>query len=294
MQALKNIRNPGLMFVLPAVLIIALIMIFPLIYTIVLSFNKSDIYSDSWTFVGVSQYVELFKNPDFLLSLYVTFLWTIGSVVFQFLFGFAAAVVINQDFIKWKTLIRILLMVPWVIPSIISVNVWKWLYHADFGIINHILKSLGIITTSINWVSDEHTALFSAILVNVWKMYPLVMIMIEAALQSVPKELKDASNVDGATGWRQFRAVTIPHISSTCMSVILLLTIWTLNAFTFVFVLTEGGPAHQTEILSLFIYKAGFQNYNFGIAAAASTVLFIITAVLSFVYMKLLMKGEDG
>lgn len=294
MQALKNIRSPGPMFVFPAILIIALIMIFPLLYTIVLSFNKSDIYSDSWTFVGITQYVELFNNPEFLLSLYVTFVWTIGSVVFQFLLGFAAAVVINQDFIRWKTLIRILLMVPWVIPSIISVNVWKWLYHADFGIINYILKSLGILSTSINWVSDEHTALFSAILVNVWKMYPLVMIMVEAALQSVPRELKDAARVDGATGWREFTTVTIPHISSTCMSVILLLTIWTMNAFTFVYVLTEGGPAHQTEILSLFIYKAGFQNYNFGVAATASTILFIITAVLCFVYMKLFMKGEDG
>ena len=294
MRMFKFTRNPGMLYVLPAVLAIACVMVFPLIYTFVLGFNKSDLYTDGWKFVGISQYAALFQNSDFIASIRHTVVWTLSSVVFQFLVGFMAAVLINQDFIKMKWLIRILLMIPWVLPSVISVNIWKWLYHPDFGYINYLIKVLGLSDTPINWVADENYAMLSAVIVNVWKMFPLVMLMIEASLQSVPNELKDAAKVDGATGIREFFTVTVPHVSSTCYTIILLLIIWTLNAFTFIFVLTGGGPANSTEILSMFIYKSAFQNYDFGMAGAASVVLFVITAVLSVVYMKFVMKGGDN
>ncbi|MDF2959141.1 MAG: lacF 35 [Paenibacillus sp.] len=293
MRMFKFTRNPGMLYVLPAVLAIACVMVFPLLYTFVLGFNKNDIYTDEWEFVGITQYVELFRNSEFLSSIYHTFVWTVSSVTFQFLVGFMAAVLINQDFIKMRWLIRILLMIPWVLPSVISVNIWKWLYHPDFGYLNYIFKTLGITTTGINWVADENYAMLSAVIVNIWKMFPLVMLMIEASLQSVPNELKDAAKVDGATGIREFFTVTVPHVSSTCYTIILLLIIWTLNAFTFIFVLTGGGPANSTQVLSMFIYKSAFQNYNFGMAGAASTVLFVITSVLSIIYMKFIMKGGE-
>ncbi|MCS7462904.1 sugar ABC transporter permease [Paenibacillus doosanensis] len=285
--------NPGMLFVLPAVLAIACVMIFPLIYTFVLGFNKSDLYTDAWQFVGFAQYADLFRNAEFLASIGHTFVWTVSSVTFQFAVGFMAAVLINQDFIKMKWLIRICLMVPWVLPSVISVNIWKWLYHPDFGYINYLLKTLGIASAPINWVADERYAMLSAVIVNVWKMFPLVMLMIEASLQSVPNELKDAAKVDGATGIREFFTVTVPHVASTSYTIVLLLIIWTLNAFTFIFVLTGGGPANSTQVLSMFIYKAAFQNYNFGVAGAASVVLFIITALLSVIYMKYVMRGGE-
>jgi multiple sugar transport system permease protein len=286
-------RNPGVLYVLPAVLAIFCVMLFPLIYTIVLGFNKSTLYSDGWEFAGISQFVDLFTKPQFLSSIANTFEWTFFSVLFQFLIGFILAVLISQSFIKFKWLIRILLMIPWVIPSIISVNIWKWLYHPDFGYLNHILKELGIISAPINWVSDPKYAMTAVVIVNVWKMFPLVMIMIEASLQSVPNELKDAAKIDGATGIREFFTVTVPHVSSTCYTIILLLIIWTLNAFTFIYALTGGGPANSTEILSMYIFKEAFQNYNYGVAGAASTVLFVITAAVSVVYLKLLVRGEN-
>jgi multiple sugar transport system permease protein len=294
MRYYKLKRNPGMLYVMPAVLAIAGVMVIPLIYTIVLGFNKSDLYSDKWKYVGLSQFEALFKNAEFLASIHSTIIWTVSSVAFQFLLGFIAAVIISQDFIKFKWLFRILLMIPWVLPSVISVNIWKWLYHPDFGYINFLLRTLGIIPTPINWLSDAHYAMLSAVIVNVWKMFPFVMLMIEAALQSVPNEVKEAAKVDGANGIRIFFTVTVPHVSATCYTIILLLIIWTLNAFTFIFGLTGGGPANSTEILSMYIYKLAFQNYDFGMAGAASLVLFLITAVLSVVYMKFLMKGERG
>jgi len=290
---IKTFRNPGLLYTAPAVLIIAFVMLYPLVYTFVLSFNKSDIYSNGMEFVGLAQYAELFRDKLFVNSIQATVIWTVGSVALQFLIGFVAAVVINQNFIRYKTLLRIAIMVPWVLPSIIGVNVWKWSYHPDFGIINYVLKSLGLISQNIAWVSGPDTALASAIIVNVWKMYPFVMLLIEASLQGVPNHLNEAARMDGAGPIRTFFTVTVPHISSTCYTVILLLTIWTFNAFTFVFALTEGGPAHKSEILSMFIYKYAFQNYNFGLASTASVVLFVITAAFAFVYIKFFMKGDE-
>lgn len=288
-----KLRNPGIVYTLPAVIVICCVMLFPLIYTILLSFNASTLYSERWQFVGLQQFVDLFNTPSFVSSIYHTFVWTISSVTFQFFVGFALAVIINQYFIRGKWLIRILLMIPWVLPSIISVNIWKWLYHPDFGYINYILKATGIITSPINWISDPRYAMLSVVIVNVWKMSPLVMIMIEAALQSVPNELRDAAQIDGATSVREFFIVTLPHVAATCYTVILLLMIWTLNSFTFIYALTEGGPANSTEILSMYIFKEAFQNYNYGTAGAASTVLFVITALISGVYFKVLLKGDQ-
>ncbi|GGE31400.1 sugar ABC transporter permease [Pullulanibacillus camelliae] len=284
--------NPGAMYVTPAVIVIALVMLFPLVYTFYLSFNESSLYSTGLKFVGFSQYVKLFQDHLFVNSLKATFYWTFGSVVFQFLLGFFVAVVLNQKFIRYRSVLRIFIMIPWVLPSIIGVNVWKWAYHPDFGIINYFLKSMGLISHNITWLSGAHTALLSTIIVNVWKMFPLVMLMIEASLQSVPEHLKDAAKVDGANMVRTFFTVTVPHISSTCYTIIMLLVIWTLNSFVFVYALTGGGPAHSSEVMSMYVYKYAFENYNFGLAAAASVVLFLITVVFALIYALVTMKGE--
>ncbi len=292
-KVMKYGKNKGLMFVTPAILIIALIMVYPLIYTFILSFNKSDAFSDTLKYVGTSQYLTLLKDSVFIQSIKNTFVWTFSSVLFQFILGFVVAVIINQDFIKAKALLRLLLLVPWVLPCIASVMVWKWCFNADFGIINTFLKSVGIISQNISWISGINTALPSAIVVNVWKMFPFVMLIIDAALQNVPKELKDAARVDGATAIKTFFTVTVPHITSTCLTVVLLLTIWNFNAFVFIYVLTRGGPIHKSEILSLFIHRYAFRYYNFGIASSASIILFILTAIFCIIYMKVFLRGEE-
>ncbi len=284
--------NINVMYVIPAALIILFVMIYPLIYTFVLSFYKNDLFGSSMEFIKFEQYKKLFSDPVFILSIKNTFLWTIGCVSFQFLLGFLAAGVLNQEFIKYKMLIRILIMLPWVLPSVIGVNIWKWSYHSDFGIINGFLKFTGIVNDDIQWLTSGSTAMTAAIIVNVWKMFPFVMLMMEAALQSVPRNLKDAAKVDGCNDVSAFFKVTVPYISATSLTVLLLLTIWTFNAFTFIYVLTEGGPVHRTEILPMFIYKSSFRNYDFGKASAAGVVLFSITTIFSIFYFKFFFKEE--
>lgn len=282
----KKFKFGNYLYILPALLIVALVMLAPLIYTLVTSMFKVDRYTGEYSFVWWKNFQTIFKDSVFLLSIKNTLKWTIGSVVFQFLVGFGIANLLNMDRIRGKSGLRIALMVPWVLPGVVSVLVWQWMYHSDFGIINQILKSLGLIQQSISWVSSPDTAMIAAIIINVWKMAPFVILMTEAALQNVPEEQKEAARIDGANGFQTFWHVTLPSIAPTCNTVILLLTIWTMNAFTFIYVLTEGGPAHLTEILSVYIHRTYFKGYNLGKASAASTVLFFGTAVVALIYNK--------
>ena len=284
----------GYLYILPAVLIVTFVMLLPLLYTIYLSFTKNDIYTSTISFVGLRQYMQLFKDKIFLLAVKNTLIWTIASVFFQFLLGFVLANILHLSFIRFKSPLRILLMIPWVLPGIVSALVWQWSYHPDFGIINEVLKRIGLIQESINWTSSPDTALLSAIIVNVWKMVPFVMLFTEAALQGVPNELKEAARIDGASGWKTFTSITVPHIMPSLNTVILLLSIWTMNAFTFIYILTEGGPAHLSEILSMYIYRNAFQGYNFSFASAASVILFVLTAAITVLYNRFLIGDEKA
>jgi multiple sugar transport system permease protein len=286
MRRARTFKLGNYLYITPALAIIAFVMLVPLCYTLFISFFKVDIHTNNLTFIGIDNFKALFSDNIFLLAIKNTLLWTVGSVTFQFLIGFALANILNMDSIKGKTGIRIALMVPWVLPGVVSALVWQWMYHSDFGIINEVLKQLGIIQQSISWTSSSDTALISAIIINVWKMVPFVILMTEAALQNVSNELKQAARIDGANSFKVFKHVTLPSISPTINTVILLLTIWTMNAFTFIYILTEGGPAHQTEILSLYIYRTYFKGYNMGRASAAATVLFVITAIAALLYNK--------
>ena len=196
----KHLKNSGAVFILPALLVVAVVMLFPLIYNMSLSFFEKTIYNPDWTFVGLDQYKKLLTSDAFLNALKNTVTWTFFSVMFQFLIGFNCAMVISQDRVRYRGVWRCLIMLPWVLPSIIGSMVWKWMYHSDFGILNEILVRLGIINSALPWTGSKDLALISAIIVNVWKMFPLVLMYIEASLQSVPRSLEDAAVVDGANG----------------------------------------------------------------------------------------------
>jgi len=284
---IRKIKKSGVLYIVPAMIVVAAVMFYPLIYTLVMGFFENTLYMKTPAFCGLKQYSALFGDKVFMQSIGNTIVWTAGSVVFQFSLGFFFALLLHQSFVKGKTVLRILLMVPWVLPSIIGASVWQWMYNADYGILNFIFKTLGIIEKNRTWLAGGDTAMLSVVAVNVWKMFPFVLLMVEASLQGVGKDLKEAAVIDGATRWDVFRNVTWPAISQNCYSVLLLLTIWTLNAFTFIYALTEGGPAHKTEVMAMYIYKKAFTNYDFGIASAASTVLFFLSMAVAVIHIRL-------
>ena len=285
-------KRSGAGYVLPAIMVVAVVMLYPLIYTLVMGFFNNTLFMESPVFCGLSQYRKLFADRVFLGSIKNTVVWTFGSVFFQFGLGFLMALVLHQPFVKGKTIIRILLMVPWVTPSIIGSAVWKWMYNADYGIINYIFSSIGLVGKNQTWLSNPKIAMWAVIAVNTWKMFPFILLMIEAALQGVSKDLKEAAVIDGAGILAVFKNVTWPSIAATCYSTILLMIIWTLNAFTFIYALTEGGPANKTQVMALFIYKRAFTDYDFGLASAASTVLFLLSMAVSLVYLRLTRDKE--
>ena len=284
-------KDTGTLYIVPALLVVASVMLFPLLYNISLSFFEKSIYNPDWNFVGIEQYKMLLTDKGFLNALKNTVIWTFFSVLFQFAIGFICALVLSQERARCRGIWRCLIMLPWILPAVIGSMVW--MYHSDFGILNTILMNMGIIDSALPWTGSKELALISAIIVNTWKMFPLVILYIEAALQSVPGSLHDAAAVDGANVWNRFKVITWPHISGTCKTVVLLLTIWTLNAFTFIFVLTGGGPGTSSQVLSMFIYKEAFQNFNFGRAATASSILFVIVALFSSIYIKSTIGGDE-
>lgn len=286
-------KDTGTLYIVPALLVVASVMLFPLLYNITLSFFEKSIYNPDWKFVGIDQYKMLLTDKGFLNALKNTVFWTFFSVLFQFAIGFICALVLSLDRVRCRGVWRCLIMLPWILPAVIGSMVWKWMYHSDFGILNTVLMNMGIIDSALPWTGSKDLALIAAIIVNTWKMFPLVILYIEAALQSVPGSLHDAASVDGANVWERFKVITWPHIAGTCKTVVLLLTIWTLNAFTFIFVLTGGGPGTSSQVLSMFIYKEAFQNFNFGTAATASSILFIIVALFSSIYIKSTIGGDE-
>lgn len=291
---IKKFKRSGAGYVIPALLVITVVMMYPLVYTLVMGFFENTLFLEAPAFCGISQFKKLFADKVFIGSIKNTLVWTFGSVFFQFSLGFALALLLHQPFVKGKALIRILLMIPWVTPSIIGSAVWKWMYNADYGIINFIFCSLGLIEKNQTWLSNPNIAMWSVIAVNTWKMFPFILLMIEASLQGVSKELKEAALIDGANVWNIFKNVTWPSIAATCYSTILLMIIWTLNAFTFIYAMTEGGPAHKTEVMAMYIYKKAFMNYDFGIASAASAVLFVLSMAVSLVYLYLTRDKEGN
>jgi ABC-type sugar transport system permease subunit len=180
-------------------------------------------------------------------------------------------------------------------PAIAGAFAWKWLYHAQYGLLNEVLTGIGIVDRGVNWLGDPGTALAAAIVTNTWRGFPFMMLMLLAAMQAIPRELYEASAVDGAPFGRQLRHITLPLVRPVVFVVTLLAGIWTFNNFTYIYVLTGGGPAGRTEILITYVYRNGFEYFRFGYAAALSIVLFGLVVVFSGLYVRLMAsRGAFG
>ena len=280
-------ESTGLLFVLPTVLVMLAIIGYPLLETLRLSVSQVQLGQSNQPFIGLANYSAAMSDRIFPTALRNTIVWTALSVIAILVVGVAAALLVNEP-LRGRALIRSLILVPWVVPAIVVAVVWKWLYNPDFGIINDALIRPGLVSSHANWLSDPRTALYWVVLVNVWKNFPFAMLMALAGLQSVPQQLYEAARVDGANAWERFINVTLPHLRPVILVMALLLTIWNMNTFTYIYVLTGGGPVRQTEVLGVYIYNTAFQGFHFGIASAAAVIVFLITGALTLVYVRVL------
>lgn len=286
-----NTRSPpntGFLFALPALLALALLIIYPLIHTVVLS-----VLNDSGAYVGSRNYDRILSSSVTVLALWNTAYYVGASLVLQITLGTAVGVMLNQQF-AGRSAARSLILIPWIVPGIVAATTWAWMFHSEFGIVNYILQSMGVVEGPLGWLTSSQLVLPSLIAVNVWKMFPFVAVMVLAGLQAVPDTLYEAARMDGASFMDEVRHVMIPQLRPILAAVTLLLLIWGLNGITLIYAMTKGGPANRSLITPIQIYKQGFEFFRFGEAAALSVLFFGVVLVLIAIYIRALARRQEA
>lgn len=269
-------------FILPSVIISALLIVYPLYYIFRMSFNSSPL--DGFSFAWFDNYAALFRNPQFGRVMMNTLVWTVSTVVFTFLIGSALALLIHREQVRFKGLWRSLIFIAWIIPGVVKATSWKWLFTNDGGMVNHILMSLGVIDTPIPWLISNQYAMLALIVVQVWACAPYVMLMMTAGLQQLPQDVYESADLDGASGIRKTIHITLPMLKDVSFICILLVLIWAINEFSLIWILTNGGPGGSTTTLSLMVYNQ-FKVLNMNAASASAVMQLLISMVFAVLYV---------
>lgn len=301
---LKTMRMQGSVFdnkrILPYLLIVpagiwlVVTIFYPIVDGVRLSFLDVDIpiQGRHQNFVFLQNYIQMFSSGDFWQSFRITIVYTISFVAGSTILGLATALVMNIRF-KGRGAARAAIIIPWAMPYVVAVLVWRWILDYHYGLLNYLLKDLlHLIVQPVNWIGDPTVAIVSVILIAIWKEFPIAALMFLAGLQSVPDELYEAAEVDGAGAWRKFTRVTLPLLRPISLTVILLLTIWGLKRVTVIYVLTKGGPVRATETLVIQSYLEAFNFFHMSYAAAVGTFMLVMSLLISIVYLRIGM-GKD-
>jgi multiple sugar transport system permease protein len=259
---------------LPLLVPVVALSIIPLVQGISLGFTDYRLGSPA-RFNFLANYARMLGDRDFWTSFRTGFIWTFTVTGGEIILGMGLALLLNGR-IPFRGLWRILILIPWAMPPVIKGLIWRFVYHPDAGLLNYALISLGILRYPINWLSDFAWALQAVVLVGIWTGLPLATVVLLSGLQTIPEELREAAALDGASGWRQFRYVTLPLMTPIIVALSSLEFIWNFNSFGLVYVLTEGGPAGLTRLPMLFAYFEGFQYGNLGYAAALGNIMVLI------------------
>lgn len=289
--------NVGILFVLPAFIYMIVFVGYPIIYNFVLSFQDVTVRtlrSNVKEFVGFDNYIHLFKQDNVLTtSLWNTLVFTVICIIFQFVVGFALALFFSKNF-KFSKPVRGLLLMPWMIPMTITGLIFKFMFSTDVGIVNFLLRNLGIIHHNIDWLTNPATAMPAVIFANFWIGIPFNMILIATGLTTIPKDLYESAAIDGANKFQLFRKITLPLLKPTMQSVLILGFIYTFKVYDLVYVMTSGGPVNSTQLLSTYSYKLSFVMFKYSEGAAVANILFVILFIVSLIYLKFAYnEGEE-
>ena len=274
-------------FVLPAALYMLAFFGYPIVKNLVMSFQAYDFstfFNGRAPFIGLDNYAATLTDPIFLRALGNTGLFTLGSLAGQFVLGLALALYFRRRF-PLSGLLRSLLL-PWLLPMIVSAAVWRWILEQDNGALNRFLEGLGLISDPIPWLNSSDTALVAVILVNIWLGIPFNVVLLHSGLQAIPEEVYEAGALDGATGARSFAHLTLPLLRPVVSVVLLLGVIYTIKVLDLIIGLTGGGPANATQTLATRSYEMSFVEFDFGQGAALSNVLIAIALAFSIVYLR--------
>jgi multiple sugar transport system permease protein len=274
------------LLITPALLIMLAIIVVPLVRTVMTSFQKYDLTSpkDIEKNVGVKNYRTVITG-DFLSQLGITMQFSVCAVGGEFVIGLALALLLNRS-IRGRPVFRAIFLVPWVIPTVVCALLWSWILNVQYGVLNFILRDVGVIRDFQRWLGDPRLSLWTVIGVTVWKWFPFDFVMLLAALQTVPAELLDAASVDGAGPVRRLWNVTVPSIQNIIAVVLILTLIWSFQEFTLIWGTTRGGPMNVTSILPVHIYRTAFVYLRMGQASAAGVFWMIVLLAFSVFTMR--------
>lgn len=281
----------------PSLLALGLVILYPVGQAVVLSVEDVDLLKgglDHHPFIGLANFQTALGMPEFWNSFVISFVYALVAVVASYVLGLYLALLLNGAF-RGRAIARALAIAPWAMPPVVTSIVWLWMYDQQFGVINYVLRLAHLLTANVGWLTDPTLALPSVIVVTVWKSVPLAMMVLLAGLQGIPSELYEAARIDGAGALAEFRSITLPGLRPVSGLIILMLSLWTFKEFTYVYVLTGGGPGSATETLVLQVYFQAFQFLHFGLAAAIGVLVMLICFVFSAFYLPLVYgRGSDG
>jgi multiple sugar transport system permease protein len=293
-RKLRFMRNASRwLFVAPAILFVAIFFGYPIVKNVTMSlenYTTATFYTGEAPWVGIANYVSVIGSSLFSTTVINTALFTVGSIVAQFVIGLALALFFKRNF-PLSGFLRSLLLLPWLLPLIASSAVWKWMLDQDSGVLNQFLGIFGIPHTP--WLVSPSLALVAVIGVNIWLGIPFNTTILYSGLQAVPEELYEAASLDGATGWKAFWSITWPSIRSVVSVVIVLGVVYTLKVVDIILGLTGGGPANSTQTLATWAYQKSFVQFEFGQGAAVSNVLIVVSLVFAMVYLYITRKEVD-
>jgi multiple sugar transport system permease protein len=279
------------LLLLPGTALIVGVVLYPLLNSLASAFFKESLLYPGRTFVGIQNIIDVL-HQNFAALLEQTLIFTVGSTLLPFVIGFALALVLNQRF-PGQRFLRGAFLIPWLIPSVVVSFLWLWIFDANYGVLNGLLQELHLINTPIAWLFNTTTAQGALIVAKSWNSFPWIMVMMLAGLQTVPKELHEAAEMDGAGTVRRFFAVTWPQVRNIAGLVILLEFIWNFQHFDTIFVLTGGGPAGTTDTFATQVYNTAFKAYDLGHAGALGLLWMALLLILVVIYVRFSEKGSD-
>lgn len=288
----RNSQKAGVLLIAPSVLLICSLLVYPVLYGVWLSLFKKHSFFPDQKFVGIANYIYLLKDSDFWMSIWYGTVYSVSTILLQIIIGILAALVVNEAF-KGRNFVRGVILFPYVIPTVVAIILWKWLLNNQFGLVNFLLQSIGIVEDPVSWMGKDHI-MTSLILISIWEFFPFVVLSVLARMQTIPPVLYNAAKVDGAGAVRRFLHVTLPQLRNVLFVVILLRSIWMFTKFDTVWLLTQGGGAEKyIRTLPVYAYMRTFMYYQAGMGSALAVIMFIILIVSTTIYFKMFRREEE-
>lgn len=277
-------QRVGIGFVTPTLLIIALILVYPVLQSFVMSFQQAGFAGEETTWVGLRHYAAMFESGRFWNALTVTVVFTIITIPVELAVGLGLAILMNESF-HGKGFARLAVLFPWAFPTALNALMWRWMYNADYGLFNDVALKAGMVAEPINWLGSPTLAMLSMAVVSIWKTSSFMALIILAGLQAIPRDLFEAGRMDGMNRWQEFTQITLPLLRGSILVALVIRSMDALRTFELPFNLTDGGPVSATETLSLYAYKTIFEFVEFNSGAAIVVVQFVVIFALSLLYV---------